>query len=203
VGTHHRQQRQHRDIVRRWQAGTPVSGRTRAAAETAAATLLTDAGVTEIPVPVENLAGRCGAIVRYQPFDGDDVSGLLYRQPEQPPVIGVNSTNNAVRQRFTIAHELGHLRLHKGHQLILDRLVRVNFRDAASSTAADWEEMQANAFAAALLMPADAIETRLHRLIRGQALSDQELIARLARDFQVSRPAMEFRLINLGLHTPG
>lgn len=179
-----------------------MTSRSQRAAEDAAAALLSEHGLTGIPVPVETLAATCGALIRYQPFDADDVSGLLYRQPDQPPVIGVNSANHAVRQRFTIAHELGHLHLHSGHQLILDRLVRVNFRDAASSTASDWEEMQANAFAAALLMPKDAIAARLRRLISGQPLTDDDLITRLARDFQVSRPAIEYRLINLGLHTP-
>lgn len=182
---------------------TPRTG-TRRAAEAAATELLNETGETHtIPIPVERLAAHCDALIRYQPFDADDVSGLLYREKDRPAVIGVNSANSRVRQRFTIAHELGHLRLHRGHQLILDRLVRVNFRDATSSTAADWEEMQANAFAAELLMPAAAIEQRLHKLAAGTRLTDDEIITRLAKQFDVSRPALEYRLINLGLLTPG
>ena len=59
-------------------------------------------------------------------------------------MIGVNSNNPKFRQRFTIGHELGHLALHHGHDLILERLVRLNFRDATSSTASDEEEIEAN-----------------------------------------------------------
>ena len=54
-----------------------------------------------------------GALVRYAPFDGQ-MSGLLHRSEDgNRAVIGVNSRHPTVRQRFSIAHELGHLALHK------------------------------------------------------------------------------------------
>ena len=42
-------------------------------------------------------------------------------------------------RRFTVAHELGHLRLHRGRPLILDTDTRVNFRDTVSSMATEHE----------------------------------------------------------------
>src|SRR5690349_25178450 len=102
--------------------------------EAAARRLLNKVDVREPPVPVERLAREAGALISYQPFEAEDVSGLLYRAAGAAPVIGVNSSNSQVRQRFTIAHELGHLTLHEGHDLILERLMRLNFRDATSST---------------------------------------------------------------------
>lgn len=170
-------------------------------AQRAAATLLADARVTSLPVPVERLAQHCGAVITYQPFEGDDISGLLLRKDNQPPVIGVNSSNSAVRQRFTIAHELGHLKLHKG-ELILDRLARVNFRDSTSSQATEMQEIEANAFAACLLMPHNLVAAQLEHHVQRRHLNDEALVEALARDFKVSRPAMEFRLINLGYYTP-
>lgn len=170
-------------------------------AERAATALLAEANITSLPVPVERLAQHYGAVITYQPFDAEDISGLLLRKDNQPPVIGVNSTNSLVRQRFTIAHELGHLKLHKG-ELILDRLARVNFRDATSSQATETQEIEANAFAACLLMPQDHVAAQLQHHVQRRHLNDEALVEALARDFKVSRPAMEYRLINLGYYTP-
>jgi len=168
----------------------------------AARQLLSTSGITEPPVPVERLAREAGALVSYQPFEAQDISGLLYRATDAAPVIGVNSSNPKVRQRFTIAHELGHLTLHEGHDLILERLVRLNFRGATSSTASDEEEIEANQFAAELLMPRDLLQHSLSVLLRGRPLPDLELVIRLARRFEVSQPAMEYRLAGLGMLTP-
>jgi hypothetical protein len=114
----------------------------------------------------------------------------------------VNSTNPKVRQRFTIGHELGHLTLHHGHNLILERLVRLNFRDATSSTASDQEEIEANQFAAELLMPRDLLRHSLTVLLQGRPISDLEVVRRLAKRFEVSQSAMEYRLTSLGMLTP-
>src|SRR5437868_411530 len=97
----------------------------------AALELLARLGTTTVPVPVESIAKQVGALVTYEALDSD-VAGILFRD-ETRKVIGVNSAHAVVRQRFTIAHELGHLLLHKGHSVHVDR-VRVNFRDVNSST---------------------------------------------------------------------
>jgi Zn-dependent peptidase ImmA (M78 family) len=171
-------------------------------AETEALQLLKNAKITEAPIPVEQIAQNAGALVSYQPFEAQDISGLLYRKTGTAPVIGVNSNNPKVRQRFTIAHELGHLTLHEGHDLILERLVRLNFRDATSSTASDEEEIEANRFAAELLMPREPLQRTFNLLLQGRQLSDLELVRRLARRFEVSQSAMEYRLTGLGMLTP-
>lgn len=168
----------------------------------AAQGLLAKARITEPPVPVEQLAQDAGAVISYQPFEAEDISGLLYRTAGSAPVIGVNSNNPKVRQRFTIAHELGHLALHPGQELILERLVRLNFRDATSSTASDEEEIEANRFAAELLMPQGLLRHSLGVLLQGRPLSDLEVVRRVARRFEVSQSAMEYRLTNLGMLTP-
>lgn len=171
--------------------------------ESKAESLVRQLNVTEPPIPVELLARHLGARIHYQPFDSPDVSGMLYREEGKPPIIGVNDANADVRKRFTVAHEVAHLVLHPGQPLILDRQVRVNFRDATSSTATDEQEIEANAFAAALLMPGPLVHERLqHHLVADLDVADGELVHRLAADFQVSDQAMQYRLINLGLLTP-
>ncbi|MFG2351503.1 ImmA/IrrE family metallo-endopeptidase [Streptomyces phaeochromogenes] len=165
-----------------------------ARADTAAKALLAQFGVDEPPVDPGQLAEKLGVLVVPQEMT-DDVSGMLLRRGEQK-VIGVNQAHVEARQRFTVAHELGHLLLHRGRPLILDTQTRVNLRDTVSSKATDREEIEANRFAAALLAP----EVMVRREVRqAQFQTVEDLVERLADRFGVSHTAMNFRLMNLGI----
>ena len=170
--------------------------------EAKASAFLAEAGITRPPIPVDVLARHEGATIRYRNFDGD-ISGLLLRTDDEK-VIAVHSAHAKVRQRFTIAHELGHLRLHKGRPIIVEQLTRsarVNWRDDVSSGATDSEEIDANQFAAALLMPREMIEADYWRLANAGHLGD-DIVAHLAGRYIVSTQAMHFRLLNLALADP-
>jgi Zn-dependent peptidase ImmA (M78 family) len=166
----------------------------------AAARLLSENGVKKPPVPVEDLAPALGAEIRYSPFEGD-VSGMLFRHDGQA-IIGVNSLHHPNRQRFTIAHEIAHLVLHKGMEVHVDRTYRINLRDDISSQAVDREEIDANSFAAELLMP----EPWLIEDLKGQDIDcegeDDDDLRGLARKYGVSLKALTLRLTNLGLIAP-
>jgi Zn-dependent peptidase ImmA (M78 family) len=112
-------------------------------------------------------------------------------------VIAVNSTHAAVRRRFSIAHEIGHLELHQGRPIIVDHLVRgrVNMRDERSSLATSREEIEANGFAAALFMPADWLNADLEGSL-GESAGRR--VESLAKGYDVSTQALEWRLVNLG-----
>lgn len=170
--------------------------------EREAAQVLREHGISRPPVPVERIARDMGVQVAFEPFEGD-VAGMLFQDPnDDQVVIVVNSLNAKTRQRFSVAHEVGHLRLHEG-PIYVDRPVNVRFRDERSSLAIDHEEIAANRFAAALLMPEDWLLTDVEQRIGRQAqLSDEAFVENLARRYDVSRQAMEFRLANLGLWTP-
>lgn len=168
-------------------------------AEQAAGRLLAEAGEISPPVNVERLARHLGVVVSRSAFKDGDVSGMLIRQDGTSPVIGVNDVHSDHRQRFTIAHELGHFLLHPGREVVLDRPVRVNLRDKTSSAATDREEIEANAFAASLLMPADLVRSELQRLSAVVRQDPERCSTALADIFDVSDAAMGFRLINLGL----
>ncbi|WP_225858942.1 ImmA/IrrE family metallo-endopeptidase [Streptomyces albicerus] len=168
-------------------------------AEQAAGRLLAEAGEVVPPVNVERLATHLGIVVSRSTFKDGDVSGMLVRQDGQSPVVGVNDTHSDHRQRFTIAHELGHFLLHPGRDVVLDRPVRVNLRDKTSSMATDREEIEANAFAASLLMPAGLVRSALQGLPAVVRQDPDRCTSALADIFDVSEPAMGFRLINLGL----
>jgi Zn-dependent peptidase ImmA (M78 family) len=89
--------------------------------------------------------------------------------------------------------------LHPGRELILDVPVRVNLRDKTSSSASDLEEIEANAFAAALLMPAHLIREQISQLPHASRREPETTATALAKIFKVSTSALNFRLINLGL----
>ncbi|MFD7817615.1 ImmA/IrrE family metallo-endopeptidase [Streptomyces sp. NPDC059785] len=165
-----------------------------AKADVAARALLGEFQIRTPPVDPFALAERLGVVVVPQRLDGD-VSGMLLRK-DGSCVIGVNQDHAPLRRRFTVAHELGHLRLHEGRPLILDTDVRVNYRNTVSSMATDREEIDANRFAAALLAPEPMVRQAAQHVAFETV---QDLVKALAGQFQLSETAMTYRLMNLGI----
>jgi Zn-dependent peptidase ImmA (M78 family) len=135
-----------------------------------------------------------GIEIRQEPFEGE-ISGVLYRDG-QSSIIGVNSLHHRNRQRFTIAHEIGHFLLHE-FDVHVDRRYRIVLRDENSSLATDPSEIDANCFAAELLMPYDFLERDVPKYMRD--FEEETGLEQLAGLYGVSRQAMAFRLANLGL----
>lgn len=158
--------------------------------------LLYESGHT-VPVDVEAIAEAHGVSVVKQDLE-DSVSGVLIIKDGRG-IIGVNSSHHPNRQRFTIAHELGHYVLHpKAGTVFVDRSI-IFFRDSDSAKGVDHREMEANAFAAELLMPENEVM---------EQLDDQQIdafddlpVRRLAARFGVSAQALTIRLTKLGLVT--
>lgn len=157
--------------------------------------------ITEPRVPVEDLARLSGITVAYDDLGGDDISGMLYRRGDTKLIV-VNQRHAHHRQRFTIAHELGHADLHDA-DTYLDGLATIRFRDGRSATGTDTEEREANAYAAALLMPAAWVISDFMQLVTGTHPTDEDVaVAGLAERFDVSELAMRIRLVNLNLIDP-
>ena len=159
--------------------------------------LLDNLRIHKAPVPVARIARAVGATVRYYPLD-EELSGMIFIKDSQP-IIGVNALHHPNRQRFTIAHEIGHLMLHRRlieKQVHVDKTFPVMVhRDTRSTQGTDLIEIQANQFAAALLMPESLL-----RSVIGQEeydIDDERPIDELARKLRVSRQALEFRIRNL------
>jgi Zn-dependent peptidase ImmA (M78 family) len=135
-----------------------------------------------------------GVRVEFNPFD-DELSGMAFLR-DGKPVIGVNANHHPNRQRFTIAHELGHILLHH-RELEAAVLIDKNFipRDSVSAEGIDPLERQANAFAAELLMPVKFVRKVLSESARD--LSDDDYLIGLAKRFRVSLAAFQFRLQSL------
>ncbi|MBS1951411.1 MAG: ImmA/IrrE family metallo-endopeptidase [Bacteroidetes bacterium] len=164
--------------------------------EIAAKALLQKFEIKTIPIDIIEIAKRKGLDVK--PFDLGEVSGVLHINNDLG-IIGFNPKDSKVRQRFTIAHELGHFQMHKSSSnLFIDNnFNQVYFRDKKSSTGELIKEQEANAFAAAILMPQDLLTKEIENYKFD--LSDESAFVDLARLFNVSVQAMIYRISNLGL----
>lgn len=146
--------------------------------------VLAQGRVIQPPVPIDRLARDCGVHVSPAPLP-DEVSGVLLFV-DSNVLIGFNNGHSPTRQRFTIAHELGHFLLsHHDH-------FHIDLGDAHGNPPDyNWQdERAANDFAAAVLMPQQMV-TELYETMPS--------VERLARKLKVSREAMGWRLVNLGL----
>lgn len=160
-------------------------------AERAADQLLDDSWWTDDrrdrPLPVEpgDLARGLGIKVVVVPLRPDE-SGNIVIPELGTVVISLNQWDSLNRQRFTCAHEIGHY-LRRADQPATRTFV--DYRDTLAGYGVDADEIFANQFAAALLMPAHLVQ-RWHR---------QEGVDALARRFGTSTQAMKLRLRNLQL----
>ena len=163
-----------------------------------ATALLKSYGVTSAPVPVERIA-ELKAQIRYSRLD-DKLSGMVYVK-DGIAIIGVNALHHPNRQRFTIAHELGHLVLHKPmitKEIHVDKNFPILMRAPASTTKVNQTEIEANYFAAEILMPASFLTRSLKEepfIIND--IDDDIVASTLAKKYRVSVSAMRFRLSNL------
>lgn len=145
----------------------------------------------KLPVQIADIAAHLNICV--EPLNPQDpeqklLSGLAEIKNEKR-YIYFNRNESYVRQRFTLAHEIGH------HILNHVTPCSPKHRDdlnAFSVNSCCSEEREANSFAAQLLMPEDAINYMLFN----QGVSN---ISDLAKKFEVSEVAMHYRLKNLGL----
>lgn len=104
-------------------------------------------------------------------------------------VIGVNRLHNPKRQRFTIAHELGHYFMHRDKNLNFEDATF--FRNENNSSI----EYAANEFAGRLLMPEDRL--------RDAVSSGMKSLEKLANLFEVSTTAIKYRVSSLGYKIKG
>jgi Zn-dependent peptidase ImmA (M78 family) len=163
--------------------------------ETHVESILSQFKITKLPVPVEKIALKLDLAVT--PADlGPGISGALFVNNGKAS-IGVNEKESKVRRRFTIAHELGHYLLHKNSQTLFVEK-KVFFRDEESSSGEERKEREANAFAAALLMPYSILKSEIDVAKQSIILeSDEDLVSYLSKKFDVSEIAMTYRLMNL------
>lgn len=137
------------------------------------------------------LASRLGGhIVTGSTGHEDTESGSLIAREANDFTIYVSPFTSLERDRFTIAHELGHLLMHlpyikKSNPSAVMRATRYVDEMNSDSRRAEWE---ANWFAAALLMPAEQFRA-----------AAQKGVENLKSIFRVSEPAIRARAQSLGI----
>ncbi|MEH3100589.1 ImmA/IrrE family metallo-endopeptidase [Sphingomonas adhaesiva] len=144
--------------------------------------LLDDLEITEPDeIDVEVIAWAVGARVRYRPLPRGDarIVGMGERA-----IITVDDRASRVRQRFSVAHELGHWHHHRGQRLIC--------HGGSVDAEADACEREADRYAADLLIPRSMLMPRV-----ADAPISFALVERTARRFGVSTLAAALRLADV------
>lgn len=139
--------------------------------------------------PVKNLTRlleRAGVIVSFSDFygagtdkskrQGSGVSGVTFSAPGQPPLILLNPNHPADRVRFTLAHELGHLVMHRFPTSEMEK--------------------EANEFASAFLLPPD----ELRDACRGRKV-DLALLGSLKLEWKMSMQGILYAIQREGIIT--
>lgn len=141
----------------------------------------------ETPVRLGAIARELGIEVFKSPLK-PNISGLIEPSNTAPSGfrIKINRHESPERQRFTLAHEIGHFILHRydiGGGIIDNVLYRSNLSSR--------KEMEANRFAANLIMPMENLRAEIGQI--GNQITDEAIVA-LAKKFRVSQQAMSIRL---------
>ena len=113
-------------------------------------------------------------------------SGYLRHTIDEGWVIGVNCKHPKARQRFTLAHELGHYVMHRNDNGSTEFEDEIFFRATNMSPI----EYAANAFAVTLLMPDERV--------RAAISAGERNLSTLAEKFAVSLEAMKYKVESLG-----
>lgn len=150
------------------------------------------------PIDIRALAKQLQAEVKEIEFEDNSVAGFLRREKDGSALIAVNKKNSTERKRFTVAHELGHLLLHASETLHVDKqgtATPVYFRNDESSKATRINEIEANQFAAELLMPSDEILKSIKKLVsENEHITIEDAVNQLADTYKVSAAAMSIKL---------
>lgn len=132
---------------------------------------------------IEDIAWACGALVHYAPLTGAEAR--IATCGDRSIITVSTRVTDARRRRFAVAHELGHLRLSRRDSgLVLCLAADLDPAETGARRGDGEGELDANTFAAALLLPASMVS---HRCRRGKPSLD--LVRGLADDFDVSLTA--------------
>lgn len=147
-------------------------------------------GITEPrEIDLEAIAWTLGVRVKYRPLDGCEARIVGHNDQA---IITVNSRNSPQRQRFSLAHELGHWNHHRGRILVC-RADEIGSRDNKRSPV----ERDADTYAADILMPRYLFQP----IAKSYEKLTFQVVRALAGRFDTSLTATAIRLIE-GDHFP-
>ena len=153
---------------------------------------------SSLPVDLDAVARDSGAVIDWSAALPEEISGQIEPTDEGIYLISVNRNHSEYRKRFTAAHEIGHLLLHK--RFIdegVDDTIKYRSTDGGNFYNTNIEkrhEIQASSFAAELLMPREMLRRYCYANDCKPAMHPT-----IATKFGVSLSALRFRLKNLGI----
>ncbi len=143
-------------------------------------------GMTELPVPVIDIGRMVADSFEERPFS-EAVGGMTVCVRGRTLIAVNSSITSRGRKRFTVGHEIGHVRLHEGR-------FECMARDVGTTRSEDPKERQANQFAAELLMPAP----EFRKVVGGDAPGWEAILAAAEEtSFDVSITAAALRAVKL------
>jgi Zn-dependent peptidase ImmA (M78 family) len=173
-----------------------MSYRRRAEVERQAVDVLRQHGLYSLPIDPVLLANKLGIKVNNAKFADESIASLIAKRGTISRIL-VEQSDLPYRKRFSIAHELGHhfLHLHADGEIVSKRADMFRQREPTDEpiSADRRREIEANWFAAALLMPAE--------LVRAEWMKKPS-ITHMAHAFNVSEEAMGYRVDTLDLWGP-
>ena len=139
---------------------------------------LAERDIADLPVDPVTVAESLGIVVKAKPGTSAGVSGMLVRHQDMFGIMYATHIDNEGFQRFSIAHEIGHYVL-DGHVDHVFPSGSGHHESRAGFVSADPFELEADHFAAGLLMPNPCFSRELLRL--GDGLDAVEGMAELCR----------------------
>lgn len=154
---------------------------------TPAEKVLQSLGITEPgEIDLEAIAWTLGVKVRFRPLDGCEARII---GKGDTAIVTVNSRSTLGRQRFSLAHELGHWEYHRGQYMVCRSDEIGDFSNKASTA-----EKRADNYAANLLMPSYLFRPAMRSFRR----LDFEILRKISDTFGVSITAAAIRCIETG-----
>ena len=149
--------------------------------------LLQSLGIT-VPeeIDLEAIAYTQGVRIKYRPIDGCEARII---GAGDIAIVTVDNQCSFGRQRYSIGHELGHWKYHRGQKLVCRSSENEYLSDKASSV-----EKHADGYAASLLMPAYLFLP----MLRSYKRLNFDVVKSLAEAFKVSITAATIRCVELG-----
>lgn len=159
-------------------------------ARAAAGTLLKEIGSPAPPIDPIEIAGRLGIVVEGSPKLGAAFSGCLLQQGSTFGILYSIAIPSDGFRRFTVAHELGHYRIEKHRtSLFASSQIHLSASDFSSDLG---QEIEADHFAAELLMPEEVFRAEIRRHPIGR-----EAIKNMAARFATSLTSTAIRYAQL------
>ena len=151
--------------------------------------VLKESQVSVLPIDLNKILMHLGINLLPHSFP-EKVSAILLKENNMF-VVGVNSSHHPHRQRFSIAHEIGHYMLgHYRDNFVDNEDISEGRYDPFDTEHNKVQEQEANYFAGELLMPSDMLKRDFDKL------RNVEEIAKL---YNVSKEALWIRLLKLKL----